>query len=92
MLALPASECRLCRLSAVVNPRRLTGPILVLLALAGALVLGGCAHVAAYERGRLAHPTMDPGDGESPGLDHVRAVQEGAAGGHVGVSSGCGCN
>ena len=57
-----------------------------------AAATAGCAHVAAYERGKLAHPTMDPGDGVSPGLEHVRAVQEGATGGHVGVSSGCGCN
>lgn len=52
----------------------------------------GCTRVAAYQRGRLAHPTMDPDDGSSAGLEHVRAVEEGATGGHVGTASGCGCN
>jgi hypothetical protein len=54
--------------------------------------LGGCAQVAAYQRARLAHPTMNPENGQSAGLEHVRAVEEGAIGGHTGVSSGCGCN
>lgn len=63
---------------------------LVLLALG--LGLGGCAPVAAYERGRLAHPTMKPGDGTSVAEAHVYAIHEGALGGTVGVASGCGCN
>lgn len=52
----------------------------------------GCANVAAYERGKLAHPTMSPSDGTSAAREHVYAVQEGAMGGTMGVSSGCGCN
>lgn len=52
----------------------------------------GCATVAPYERGTLAHPTMVPED-ISTGLDeHVRAVSEGAAGGLGGGGGGCGCN
>lgn len=52
----------------------------------------GCAPVAPYERGTLAHPTMVPED-ISTGLDeHVRAVSEGAAGGLGGGGGGCGCN
>ena len=60
-----------------------------------ALVLAlqvGCACVAPYERGTLAHPTMVAED-VSTGLDeHVRAVSEGASGGLGGGGGGCGCN
>jgi hypothetical protein len=56
------------------------------------LVLAGCARVAPYRRGPLAHPTMTPEHGASPARDHVEAVHEGAAGGTTEVTSGCGCN
>jgi hypothetical protein len=62
--------------------------------LLAALFLGaaGCAPVAPYERGTLAHPTMTTDD-ISTGLDaHVRAVSEGASGGLGGGGGGCGCN
>jgi hypothetical protein len=62
---------------------------LVLLPWIGAL---GCTHVAAYERGKLAHPTMNPADASSSAREHVYAIQEGAMGGSLGVASGCGCN
>ncbi len=52
----------------------------------------GCANVAAYERGKLAHPTMSPSDASSVARDHVYGVQEGAMGGTEGAASGCGCN
>ncbi|MFO0566024.1 MAG: DUF4266 domain-containing protein [Polyangiaceae bacterium] len=52
----------------------------------------GCASVAAYQRERLADPTMNPSHGQSDALAHVRAVQEGALGGELGAASGCGCN
>ena len=52
----------------------------------------GCANVAAYERGKLAHPTMVPSDGTSVAREHVYAVQEGTMGGTMGAASGCGCN
>lgn len=55
-------------------------------------LLPACTRVAAYQRERLAHPTMSPTFGESDALTHVRAVQEGAIGGELGASSGCGCN
>ncbi len=61
--------------------------LLLLLALTSA-----CANVAPYQRGRLAHPTMSPDDAVSLGQEHVHSVQEGATGGNVGASSGCGCN
>jgi predicted short-subunit dehydrogenase-like oxidoreductase (DUF2520 family) len=57
-----------------------------------ALALVGCSPVAAYERGRLAHPTMQPDYVQSRSREHVRELQEGAGGGSLGVASGCGCN
>lgn len=52
----------------------------------------GCAHVHAYERGRLANPRIDPGDAASVGQRHMQSVQEGAVGGDDNAVSGCGCN
>jgi hypothetical protein len=51
-----------------------------------------CTHVAPYERGRLAHPTMTTSDLAGPAEEHVRGVQEGATGGGSVAESGCGCN
>ena len=57
------------------------------------LLLGtGCATVAPYERGKLAHPTMVAGDMTGFGEAHVRAIHEGALGGSGGGGGGCGCN
>jgi hypothetical protein len=66
--------------------------LLALSALALAASSLGCSHVAPYERGKIAHPTMAAGDMSSPGQSHVRSVLEGARGGTVGAESGCGCN
>lgn len=69
--------------------------VALLLAIAtGTLVVAtGCASVAPYERGTLAHPTMSTEDPYTSGIDeHVRAVSEGAAGGLAGGGGGCGCN
>jgi hypothetical protein len=53
----------------------------------------GCAHVAPYERGTLAHPTMSADDPFStPLAEHVQSVSEGATGGLGGGGGGCGCN
>ncbi len=57
------------------------------LAFAGA----ACKHVAPYERGKLAHPTMTQAV-ERAASEHVHAVHEGAAGGGSVAESGCGCN
>jgi hypothetical protein len=67
---------------------------LSIVAVVGALAsLGGCVHVAPYERGTLAHPTMTADDPFTSALDeHVRAVSEGASGGLAGGGGGCGCN
>lgn len=53
--------------------------------------VSACKHVAPYERGRLAHPTMTQAT-DGPAAEHVHAVQEGAAGGGSVGASGCGCN
>ena len=60
--------------------------------LLASLAAQGCAHVPAYDRQLLAHPTMAAGDLAGPGESHLRAIQEGATGGSVGAESGCGCN
>jgi hypothetical protein len=53
----------------------------------------GCAHVAPYERGTLAHPTMSADDPfTTPLANHVQDVSEGATGGLSGGGGGCGCN
>ena len=52
----------------------------------------GCTHVAPYERGALAHPTMSAAALDGPAAGHVRAVHEGATGGGSVAESGCGCN
>ncbi|HEY8091889.1 MAG TPA: DUF4266 domain-containing protein [Polyangiaceae bacterium] len=66
------------------------------LAIVGAALLSatwGCAHVAPYERGNLAHPTMSAEDPfTTPLANHVQDVSEGATGGLSGGGGGCGCN
>lgn len=64
-----------------------------LLAIVGLVVAStGCAAVAPYERGKLAHPTMSAGSLDTMGEDHLHAISEGATGGSGGTGSGCGCN
>jgi Domain of unknown function (DUF4266) len=60
--------------------------------LASSALVTGCSHVAPYERGTLAHPTMTADDMASGMDEHVRAVSEGATGGFGGGGGGCGCN
>lgn len=62
------------------------------LALLAVFLLAGCAGVAPYERGLLAHRTMTTGDLASPAEAHARAIQEGATGGGFEAGGGCGCN
>ena len=69
------------------------GRVLALVVMVVALgAATGCATVAPYERGKLAHPTMAAADDTSMGAEHVRAISEGAMGGSAGSGSGCGCN
>jgi hypothetical protein len=51
-----------------------------------------CSHVAPYERGKLAHPTMTDTHLDGPAAAHVTAIHEGATGGGPLFGSGCGCN
>jgi hypothetical protein len=79
------------RLSPRSSPGVLGGVDLVLVIALAALATTACTHVAPYDRGRLAHPTMTQSVG-SAAADHLHAVQEGAAGGGSVAESGCGCN
>jgi hypothetical protein len=56
--------------------------------------LTACVHVAPYERGKLAHPSMTTSDDfTGVGEQHARGVQEGATGGGgFSAGGGCGCN
>jgi hypothetical protein len=56
------------------------------------LMCVGCTHVAPYERGALAHPTMTSATVAGPAVNHVHGVHEGATGGGSVAESGCGCN
>jgi hypothetical protein len=56
------------------------------------LAAEGCAHVAPYERERLAHSTMTTSDLARASEEHTRSVQEGAVGGGSSTGGGCGCN
>jgi hypothetical protein len=66
--------------------------LVVLLALGASSLLGGCARLKPWERGKLAHATMLLGDEARPGEAHVYAIHEGAVGGAATVEGGCGCN
>jgi Domain of unknown function (DUF4266) len=56
------------------------------------MAFSACLNVPAYDRGRLAHPTMTTSDPIGAGEAHTRSVQEGATGGGFEVGGGCGCN
>jgi len=66
--------------------------VVLVVAAAGLCAGAGCAPVAPYERGKLAHPTMSAADMAGFGEGHLRAITEGAVGGSGGTGSGCGCN
>ena len=69
------------------------GRVLAAMALS-ALVLGGCATVAPYERELLAEERMQIGADPlaSEMEQHVHDYREGVAGGFGGGGGGCGCN
>jgi hypothetical protein len=62
-------------------------------ALAGMLLVSGCASVQPWQRGRLAHPAMlfDSNGGMVSYMTHWQEAREGAAGGFGVQSGGCGC-
>jgi hypothetical protein len=61
--------------------------------LAAALLLGGCATVQPWQRGRLADPAMvfDADPSQVAYMTHWQEAREGAAGGFGVQSGGCGC-
>ena len=98
-MLLPMSRSSLKRLvwsrgpSARLRRARLARKGATLLAIVGLVAAStGCAAVAPYERGKLAHPTMSAGSLDTMGEDHLHAISEGATGGSGGTGSGCGCN
>ena len=67
--------------------------MLTVVATALLVATAGCVHVAPYERGTLANPTMSADDPyKTPLAAHVEDVSEGAIGGLSGGGGGCGCN
>ncbi|HZZ91110.1 MAG TPA: DUF4266 domain-containing protein [Usitatibacter sp.] len=58
------------------------------------LLLGGCVHVAPYDRGYLARPDMalDAGLGTARALEKIHPSKEAASGGASVGGGGCGCN
>jgi hypothetical protein len=59
-----------------------------------ALALTGCAVVAPYERGRLAHRDMQlqRSSDAAAGEQHANAYREGSSGAEGTSGGGCGCN
>ncbi len=59
-----------------------------------ALMLGGCANVAPYQRGYLARESMalDPNPGMAKALEKTYSAKEAASGGASVGGGGCGCN
>jgi hypothetical protein len=58
------------------------------------LLLGGCVHVAPYERGYLARPDMalDASPGTARAMEKIHPSKEAASGGASVGGGGCGCN
>lgn len=71
---------------------RIVRNVIALLVVVFSVGASGCAGVPAYDRAKLAHPTMTTADFAGPGEEHMRSVQEGAIGGGFEAGGGCGCN
>jgi hypothetical protein len=58
-----------------------------------AIVIGGCAEVAVWERGDLARPDMalEPHPTQRAMHEHVHASREAGSAGATGQGGGCGC-
>ena len=67
---------------------------LAIVAILATTVLGACAQVQPWERGRLAHPVMSlEGDSLLGAIDeHTYSSKEAASGGIGPAGGGCGCN
>lgn len=90
--AVQTAVVRVCHLASVASSHMARAFVVAAAWCSLALAADGCAHVPAYEREKLAHPTMTTEDLARPSEDHVRAVQEGAVGGGDATGGGCGCN
>ncbi len=68
--------------------------MLIVAVVSAASLLGGCAHVAPYEREDLARTSMDIAreSSEMGFRAHVHESREGASGGMGAAGGGCGCN
>jgi hypothetical protein len=87
------ASCMISRMSRLIFNRRRVGRAIAITSVAAfAGAISGCAPVAPYERGKLAHPTMTAGALSTMGEEHLHAISEGATGGSGGTGSGCGCN
>jgi hypothetical protein len=68
---------------------------LTLLALSAVMVLlQGCTHVAAYQRGALSKPEMawNPDHQDATLQKHIYFAKEASSGGAEAAGGGCGCN
>ena len=61
--------------------KRSSADLLFVAAVSVALAGGGCVPVKAYQRGKLAHPTMALDEPMGVAEAHVYGVHEGAQGG-----------
>jgi len=87
------ASCMISHMARLILDRRRVARAMALAAVAAfAGAISGCAPVAPYERGKLAHPTMTAGALSTMGEEHLHAISEGATGGSGGTGSGCGCN
>lgn len=68
-------------------------PARLLLEVAVALALSGCAAVAPWERGHLAKPHMalEPYPVQKALREHIYTAREAASGGGATSGGGCGC-
>ncbi len=67
--------------------------LIVALIASWGLAASGCASVAAWERGRLAHSCMKLTDRMGDRyVAHVLSIREGSIGGEGAAGGGCGCN
>lgn len=73
--------------------RRRRGVLSWAAALGALLLLGGCATVEPWQRGRLANPAMvfDSNAGQLTFDTHWLTAREGASGGFGLQGGGCGC-
>lgn len=72
---------------------RIPRTVLLIGGIAATSLLGGCATVQPWQRGRLARPAMtfDGDPSQIAYMTHWQEAREGAAGGYGVLGGGCGC-